>query len=130
MSSTASTIVKVGCSILGGAALLYATKRLWEKKETTASKKCYFVGIDLGATNAKAGVVSNDGELIATSSEPLSDYSDTGVVKSLVKVSTNALEAAGLKWSDIGEIGIGSPGTIDFDVTRCFHRLQVERRCY
>ncbi|KAK8790165.1 hypothetical protein WA538_001449 [Blastocystis sp. DL] len=115
MSSTTSTIVKVGCSLLGGAALLYVTKRLWEKKGTTASKECYFVGIDLGATNAKAGVVKDDGELIATSSEPLSDYSDTGVVKSLVKVCNNALEAAGLKWSDIGEIGIGSPGTIDFD---------------
>ena len=107
MSSTASTIVKVGCSILGGAALLYATKRLWEKKETAASKKAYFVGIDLGATNAKAGVVNDNGELIATSSEPLSDYSDTGVVKSLVKVSTTALEAAGLKDFIETKFGVG-----------------------
>ena len=130
MSSTTSTIVKVGCSLLGGAALLYVTKRLWEKKGTTASKECYFVGIDLGATNAKAGVVKDDGELIATSSEPLSDYSDTGVVRSLVKVCNNALEAAGLKWSDIGEIGIGSPGTIDFDVVYYTYRLFIEWHCY
>ena len=90
-----------------------------------------YVGIGCAGTiDAKAGVVKDDGELIATSSEPLSDYSDTGVVRSLVKVCNNALEAAGLKWSDIGEIGIGSPGTIDFDVVYYTYRLFIEWHCY
>ena len=73
-----------------------------------------------GATNAKASVVRDDGELISFSSEPLTDYTDKGVVDTLVKVATTAVENAGLKFTDVCEIGVGSPGTIDFDVRICF----------
>ena len=116
MSDTYANIVKVGSLIVGGLFIGYVTKKMLERKGKKTQVELYFVGIDLGATNAKAGVVNDNGELIAVATEPLSDYSDMGVVKSLVDVGSRAVSDAKLKWSDICEIGVGSPGTIDFDV--------------
>ena len=116
MSDTTSNIVKIGSAIIGAALLGYVSKKTADRFFKTSKKQHYFVGIDLGATNAKAGVVNDDGELLAVFSEPLDDYSDKGVVASLVSVATKAVEEAGLNWSKIAEIGVGSPGTIDFDV--------------
>lgn len=116
MSSTNSNLIKAASAILGGVLLGYAAKKAAEHFCKGCAKQRYFVGIDLGATNAKAGVVNDEGELLAVCSEPLSDYSDKGVVESLVTVATKAVKEAGLEWSKISEIGIGSPGTIDFDV--------------
>ena len=116
MSGTNSNIVKIGGAIIGAVLLGYASKKAADRFFKGSKKPRYLVGIDLGATNAKAGVVNDDGELLAVFSEPLDDYSDKGVVASLVKVATKAVEEAGLTWSKIAEIGVGSPGTIDFDV--------------
>ena len=112
--------MKVGSLLVGGLFIGYVTKKMLENKNKKSQKERYFVGIDLGATNAKVGVVNDNGELISVVSEPLSDYSDMGVVKSLVDVSSKAISEVGLKWSDICEIGVGSPGTIDFEVFACY----------
>ena len=116
MSDKTTAVVKTGIALLSIAATTYLIKRGW--KRVAAKPRCdrYFIGIDLGATNAKASVVRDDGELISYSSEPLTDYTDKGVVDTLVKVATIAVENAGLKFADVCEIGVGSPGTIDFDV--------------
>lgn len=116
MRDTTTTVVTTGLALLGAAASTYLVKRYWNTIAAKSDSKGFFIGIDLGATNAKAAVVRDDGELIAASSEPLTDYTDKGVVAALVKVATNAVNDAGLKFTDICEIGVGSPGTIDFDV--------------
>ena len=120
MSESYANIVKVGSLLVGGLFVGYVAKKLLEKKEKKDQKERYFVGIDLGATNAKVGVVNDNGELISVVSEPLSDYSDMGVVKSLIDVGSKAISEVGLEWNDICEIGVGSPGTIDFDVSTCW----------
>ena len=134
--------VKIGVIAAGGVLLGYAVKKLLERN-CCKKNNLYFVGIDLGATNAKACVVNNAGELLANSSQPLTDYSDKGVVDALVTVASEAVTNAGLSWSQIAEVGVGSPGTIDFDVCLLelfFHILQyiivknpalfLEWRCY
>ena len=107
--------VKIGALAAGGVLLGYAVKKLLERN-CCKKNNLFFVGIDLGATNAKACVVNNDGELLSTSSQPLTDYSDKGVVDALITVASEAVSSAGLSWSQITEVGVGSPGTIDFDV--------------
>ena len=113
--SNSGTIAKVSVLAAGGVLLGYAVKKLLEKKSCD-NTELFFVGIDLGATNAKAGVVNNNGDLLASASHPLTDYSEEGVVSALVEVATEAVKNAGLEWSKIAEVGVGSPGTIDFEV--------------
>ena len=126
MSDKTATVVKTGIALLSVAATTYLIKRGWKTVSAKPHSDRYFIGIDLGATNAKASVVRDDGELISFSSEPLTDYTDKGVVDTLVKVATTAVEKAGLKFTDVCEIGVGSPGTIDFDVQICF-TLSIHR---
>ena len=116
MNRSTVSVLTLGGIAACGISLYYLLKNVYKKNSITVQKALYFVGIDLGATNAKAGVVDGEGNLLATQSKPLNDYSDTGVVDSLVEVATKAISDAGLTWSDICEIGVGSPGTIDFDV--------------
>lgn len=129
MNNNTVELIKIGGLALGGILLGYITKKLYDRKSTKSTDH-FFVGIDLGATNAKAGVVNDKGELLATASHPLTDYTDKGVVKALVEVASEAVKEAGLEWKQITEIGVGSPGTIDFDVYTDYLCLYIEWCCY
>lgn len=71
----------------------------------------YFIGIDLGGTNIKAGVVNENYEIIAKATcktnlpRPAED-----ICADMAKVSLEAVEKAGLTVDDIECIGIGTPG--------------------
>eukprot|EP00123_Amoebidium_parasiticum_P022646 comp9179_c0_seq1/m.4326 comp9179_c0_seq1/g.4326 ORF comp9179_c0_seq1/g.4326 comp9179_c0_seq1/m.4326 type:complete len:318 (-) comp9179_c0_seq1:556-1509(-) len=71
-----------------------------------------FIGIDLGGTNAKAGVVDNTGKLIKRHEKPLLDLAAEKVVQDLVACAHEALVAVNLTWKDVTCIGVGSPGGI------------------
>ena len=100
MNNNTVELIKIGGLALGSILLGYITKKLYDRKSTKSSDH-FFVGIDLGATNAKAGVVNDKGELLATASHPLTDYTDKGVVKALVEVAS---EAAGVLLSVAGVV--------------------------
>lgn len=74
----------------------------------------YYVGIDLGGTNIKAGVCNEEGvmlnkESIKTNAErPMEE-----IIHDMGKLALSVIESANLKVSDIKAIGIGSPGTPD-----------------
>ncbi len=71
----------------------------------------YYIGIDLGGTNIKAGVVNENYEIIAKSTcktnlpRPAEE-----ICADMAKVSLEAVEKAGLTIADIECIGIGTPG--------------------
>ncbi len=74
----------------------------------------YYIGIDLGGTNVRAGVVTVEGEILsrdgrATEVHLGQDYS----VRQIVISAVAAMEGAGLRKSDIAGIGVGSPGPLD-----------------
>ena len=74
----------------------------------------YYIGIDLGGTNIKAGVVGETGKNYPTYSEKTCCKEGVaGVAKCMVKAAHGALELAGLSLDDIVDVGIGSPGTVD-----------------
>ena len=71
----------------------------------------YFIGIDLGGTNIKAGVVNENYEIItkATCKTNLPRPAED-ICADMAKVSLEAVEKAGLTVDDIECIGIGTPG--------------------
>jgi glucokinase len=72
------------------------------------------IGMDLGGTKILAGVVSGDGKILGMSKRPTKP--ETGVEKiidRMVKTAREAVEAAGLKTSDMAALGSGSPGPLD-----------------
>lgn len=73
-----------------------------------------YVGVDLGGTNAKAGVVDGSGNLLKRADIPLADKTPEGTVKLLVDCINQALDGCTPKktLADVAVIGIGSPGGI------------------
>lgn len=74
----------------------------------------YFVGIDLGGTNIKAGVVTDSGEMINKKSiKTNADRPMEAIIHDMGTLAKSVIEDAKLNLKDIKAIGIGSPGTPD-----------------
>lgn len=72
----------------------------------------YYIGIDLGGTNIKAGVVSEDFEIVAKASCKTNlPRSGEEICADMAKVALEAVKEAGLTLDDIEAVGIGTPGT-------------------
>ena len=72
----------------------------------------YYIGIDLGGTNIKAGVVDEQFNIISKATcktnlpRPAED-----ICKDMASVALKAVENAGLSIDQIESVGIGTPGT-------------------
>src|SRR5690242_9459865 len=76
-------------------------------------KKLY-VGVDLGGTSMRAGVLDKKGNLLSMEKRKTHpELGAAGVLERLVKTIGNAAQGAGVKLKDIDGIGIGVPGPID-----------------
>ena len=74
----------------------------------------YKLGIDLGGTNIVAGVVDENYKIVATGKVKTNlPRPAEEIIDEMVKAANMAIEAAGLKISDIDSMGVGSPGAID-----------------
>ncbi|MCR5529531.1 MAG: ROK family protein [Saccharofermentans sp.] len=74
----------------------------------------YYVGIDLGGTNIKAGIVTESGELLNKQSiKTHAERTMEEIIKDMGELALKVIEEANLKVSDVTAIGIGSPGTPD-----------------
>lgn len=74
----------------------------------------YYVGIDLGGTNIKAGVVDEKGELLnKLSIKTHAERSMEEIIYDMGKLAVDVIKDFGKEISDIEAIGIGSPGTPD-----------------
>lgn len=72
------------------------------------------VGIDLGGTKILAGVVSADNQILGRAKRPTpAQEGGRAIVETIVACAHEALENAGINRSQIGAIGIGSPGPLD-----------------
>jgi glucokinase len=78
-----------------------------------AQRPCY-VGVDLGGTNIKVGVVDDRGHSLAWDSIPTDAHqgAEDGA-KRMGQAVGRIITKAGLKKADIGRVGLGSPGTMD-----------------
>lgn len=76
--------------------------------------KKLFVGVDLGGTSIRAGVVDNKGEVLALEKRKTHpDLGLDGVFDRLAGAIERAIKAAGVKARDLGGVGVGVPGPVD-----------------
>ncbi len=76
----------------------------------------YYVGIDLGGTNIKAGVVDDAARVLSKGSVPT--HGDKGpdiVAGNMAEAARQVVQQAGLKMDQIDYVGMGAPGPVDFD---------------
>jgi glucokinase len=73
-----------------------------------------YVGLDVGGTTMKAGVVDDSGRPLASVSLPTEAYrgQEFGLER-MCETIRQAVAAAGIKLSDVAAIGVGTPGTMD-----------------
>jgi glucokinase len=74
----------------------------------------FYLGIDLGGTNIKSGVVDDDGRhLSAVSVKTEAERGPEAGLAHLAEAGRRAVEASGVGWDAILGVGLGSPGTMD-----------------
>jgi glucokinase len=74
----------------------------------------FYLGIDLGGTNIKSGVVNDDGRVLsAISIDTQADRGPVVGLENLAEAGRRAVESSGLTWDQITGVGLGSPGTMD-----------------
>lgn len=73
-----------------------------------------FVGLDVGGTAMKAGVVEDSGKPLASVSLPTESHRGQELgLERMCESIRQAVAAAGLSMSDIAAIGVATPGTMD-----------------
>lgn len=74
----------------------------------------YYVGIDLGGTTIKGGLVDQYGKIIRSKAIPTMPERDgIEIIKDIAILSKELINKEGLHISNIKSIGVGSPGIID-----------------
>jgi glucokinase len=76
--------------------------------------KKYFIGVDLGGTSMRAGVVAKDGTLLAMKKRKTHPRQGAAkVVERLAEAIEDTLGDAGVRPREVGGIGVGVPGPVD-----------------
>jgi len=74
----------------------------------------FYVGVDLGGTNVKVGVVDDRGRSLSAMSIPTeSKKGPEDTTRRMALAVAEAIRRAGLGHDDIARVGLGSPGTMD-----------------
>jgi glucokinase len=76
----------------------------------------YAVGVDLGGTNIKAGVCDGEGRVLSKLSITTEGQrGPEGVLDRIAEAARSAAERAGFRLTDVQAVGVGAPGTMDFE---------------
>ncbi len=76
----------------------------------------FFVGVDLGGTSIKCGVVDDTGRPLLKKTVDVPTEAARGVDVSLNNMAAGArraVELSGRQWDEVAAVGLGSPGTMD-----------------
>jgi len=74
----------------------------------------YYIGIDLGGTFIKGGIVDDLGNILVSDKVPTeTEKGSERVSQNIVSLCKTLLHASGMQVSDMQGIGMGVPGTID-----------------
>ena len=74
----------------------------------------YYLGIDLGGTFIKGGIVDEKGKILLRDKAPTeSEKGEEGVVANIVTLCQSLMERTKLSAADLVGIGMGIPGTVD-----------------
>lgn len=74
----------------------------------------YYIGVDLGGTNIKTGLMNEEGKIIAkASAKTLGDRAPEEITKDIAGTVSKVIEDAGVSLNDIDYVGVGIPGCVD-----------------
>lgn len=84
------------------------------KPHPASRDRSYYLGIDLGGTNVKVGVVDDQGRSLAYVHRPThSERGPEAGVASICRYAEEAIEESGVGLDSIRGIGVATPGTMD-----------------
>jgi glucokinase len=87
----------------------------------------FFVGIDLGGTNIKIGVVDDLGRSLAWLNIPTEvEKGPENAAARMAKAALESIRRAGLEKSQVARIGLGSPGTMDIPAGRLLNPVNLK----
>lgn len=75
----------------------------------------YVIGIDMGGTKILAALVDHNGKILAREKKKVLDHSVNAILNNVVACVDSVCKQAGAKRQEVAGIGIGAPGTLDFD---------------
>ncbi len=104
----------LGIGFCAGMACHAAISRLGSKQEKAKGDgEELLIGIDIGGTGAKVGVVRADGKICASASRVLQDKTFQGVCTTVYDLVQEMLEQQNLTIQEIFGVGICIPGSVD-----------------
>ena len=79
--------------------------------------KQYVVGVDVGGTNIKLGVVGPSGQVIVRNSFPTKPFASSRIklISALAREIEASIITAGLNKKQISGVGVGLPGLVDYE---------------
>ena len=87
-----------------------------------------YIGIDVGGTNLKAGLVNEQGEIVAVERTPLDFKSVEQFAKTLAELALTVIETGGVQVSDVEYVGVGIPGlSNERNILRDYYENKCER---
>ena len=81
----------------------------------TTEVRRYFIGVDIGGTFIKAGVMSDDGNVLVKDKIKTDGRKRARVISDIVTLCDSLLKRVGLDRCDIDGVGVGVPGLLDGD---------------
>lgn len=77
-------------------------------------RAAYAIGLDLGGTSIKAGLVDAAGETIATATVPTDRTGGPNeIIDQLAGLARRLMDEAGVEAADVAGVGVGIPGAVD-----------------
>jgi len=73
----------------------------------------YYIGIDIGGTNLKAGLLDDGGRIIAEKKTPLKFESMEQMGETLANMAIGLSNESGIRRDQIASVGMGFPGPVD-----------------
>ena len=74
----------------------------------------YYLGVDLGGTNIKAGITDEKGNILLKTSVRTDSEGDSGrIAGQMVDLCRELVAKAGVCMDDVEAVGVGIPGTVD-----------------
>jgi len=73
----------------------------------------YYIGIDIGGTNLKAGLVDENYQIVATKKVPLEFRSMEDMGDTLARMAIDLVEENGFSRDQVASVGMGFPGPVD-----------------
>ncbi len=89
------------------------------------SEHCY-LGIDIGGSSIKTGVVTHDGRILAKrhASSALEDGLEAGLAN-LERIAREVVAESGAGWDRVVAVGVAAPGTMDIPAGVVFHPFNL-----